>query len=37
MWEEELTQREEAVSAWEEKAGISEKALAKVNANLDAE
>jgi hypothetical protein len=29
--------REEALAAWEEKAKISEKALDKVSANLDAE
>jgi hypothetical protein len=36
-WEEELMWREEVLAAWEEKVGISEKALAKVNANLAAE
>jgi hypothetical protein len=35
--EEELTGREEALAAWAEKARISEKALVKVSANLDAE
>jgi hypothetical protein len=35
--EEELTRREEALAAWEEKVGISKKALAKVSADLDAE
>jgi hypothetical protein len=29
--------REEALTAWDEKARISEKALAKVSANLNAE
>jgi hypothetical protein len=37
MWEEELTWREEALTAWEEKAGISEKALANVSTDLDVE
>jgi hypothetical protein len=36
-WEGELTQRKEAPAAQDEKVGISEKALAKVNADLDAE
>jgi hypothetical protein len=36
-WEEELMQREEALVAREEKAGISEKALSKVSADLNAE
>jgi hypothetical protein len=36
-WQEELTQREDALTAWEEKVGISEKAFAKVSADLDAE
>jgi hypothetical protein len=31
----ELTQREEALAAWEEKARISKKALAQVSASLD--
>jgi uncharacterized damage-inducible protein DinB len=35
--DEELTRREEPLAVWEEKAGISEKALAKVSADLDAE
>jgi hypothetical protein len=35
--EAELTQREEALTVWEEKAGISEKALAKVSADLNVE
>jgi hypothetical protein len=34
---EELTRREEALTTWEEKARISEKAPVMVNANLDAE
>jgi predicted component of type VI protein secretion system len=34
---EELTEREEALAAREEKAGILEKALAKVSTDLDAE
>jgi hypothetical protein len=34
-WEEELTQRKEALAA-QEKARISEKALVKVSANLNA-
>jgi hypothetical protein len=36
-WEEELTRREEALATREEKAKISERALVKVRANLDAE
>jgi hypothetical protein len=36
-WAEELTQREEALAAPEEKGSISEKALVKVSADLDAE
>jgi hypothetical protein len=36
-WQEEPTQREDALTAWEEKVGISEKAFAKVSADLDAE
>jgi hypothetical protein len=36
-WEEELTRREEALATREEKARISERALAKVSADLDAE
>jgi hypothetical protein len=36
-WEDELTRREEALIAQEEKAKISEKALVKVSADLDAE
>jgi hypothetical protein len=36
VWKEELVRREEALTAWEEKVGISEKALIKVSANLDA-
>jgi hypothetical protein len=36
MWEEELTQREGFLAAWE-KATISEKALVKVSADLDVE
>jgi hypothetical protein len=35
--EEELTWREEALATWEERARISEKALAQVSADLDAE
>jgi hypothetical protein len=35
--EEELTRREEALAAWEEKAGIIEKVIAKVSADLDSE
>jgi hypothetical protein len=35
--QEELTRREEALPAWEEKAGISKKALDKISADLDAE
>jgi hypothetical protein len=34
---EELTEREEALAAREEKAGILEKSLAKVSTDLDAE
>jgi hypothetical protein len=37
VWKEELVRREEALTSWEEKVGISEKALIKVSANLDAE
>jgi hypothetical protein len=37
VWKEELVRREEALTAWEEKVGIAEKALIKVSANLDAE
>jgi hypothetical protein len=37
VWEEDLTQREEALATREEKARISEKALTKVSADLDAE
>jgi hypothetical protein len=33
--EEDPTQREEALAAWEEKVGILEKALTKVSADLD--
>jgi hypothetical protein len=36
-WEEELTWREEALTAWVEKARIYEKALVKVSADLDTE
>jgi hypothetical protein len=36
-WEEELMWREEVLATWEEKARISEKALAKVSADLDVE
>jgi recombinational DNA repair ATPase RecF len=36
-WEEVLTQREEALAAWEVKARIAEKALIKISADLDAE
>jgi hypothetical protein len=36
-WEEELTWREEALAAQVEKAGIAEKDLIKVSADLDAE
>jgi hypothetical protein len=36
-WEEELTQREEALAAREEKARIFEMALVKVSTDLDAE
>jgi hypothetical protein len=36
-WEEEPTRREEALSTWEEKTRISEKALAKVSVDLNAE
>jgi hypothetical protein len=35
VWEEELTRREEALAAREDKAWILEKALAKVSADLD--
>jgi hypothetical protein len=34
---EELMRREEALTTWEEKVGISERALAKVSADLNAE
>jgi hypothetical protein len=37
VWEEELTRREEALAAREDKAWILEKALAKVSADLDTE
>jgi hypothetical protein len=36
-WEEDLTQREEALAVREEKARISQMALVKVSANLDSE
>jgi hypothetical protein len=35
MLEEELTQREEALAVWEEKARISKKALVKVSTDLN--
>jgi hypothetical protein len=34
--QEELTQREKALAAWEEKARMSEKALTQVSTTLDA-
>jgi hypothetical protein len=37
QWEEDLTYREEALDAREERAKISEKALVKVSADLNAE